>query len=197
MSKRKKSVWNRKRLFLLGLIVVLAALFIRSEWIGRLIYPVSYAEEIRQNARLYGLDPLLIAAIIRVESNYKENAVSPKGAIGIMQLMPDTAAWILKQDRFGDLTVADAGSRADAGIRLGSWYVKELRRQFGDNLPAVLAAYNAGPNRVRKWMEDKVWDGNESTVQNIPYGETRHYVQRVMYYYRKYQEIYDEWDRTD
>jgi soluble lytic murein transglycosylase len=193
MSKKKKPRWKRKRLFLLVLIVVLAALFIRSEWIGRLIYPVSFADEIKQNALLYGQDPLLIAAIIRVESNYDENAVSPKGAVGIMQLMPETATWILKQERFGDLTLEDAGSRASAGIRLGTWYVKELKRRFGDQLPAVLAAYNAGPNRVRQWLDDKVWDGSEGTVQNIPYGETRHYVQRVLYYYKKYQDIYGEW----
>lgn len=191
MSKRKTPKWKRKRLFLLLLIVVLAALFIRSEWIGRIVYPVSFKEEIARNAKQYGLDPLLIAAIIRVESNYRENAVSPKGALGIMQLMPDTAAWILKQEKFGDLTVHDAGSRADAGIRLGSWYVKELSRQFDGNLPVMLAAYNAGPNRVKQWLKDKVWDGRETTVGSIPYGETRHYVQRVMYYYKKYQGLYD------
>lgn len=192
MTKRKKIKGKRKRWFLLLLIVVLAALFIRSEWIGRLVYPVYYMDEIKQNAERYGQDPLLIAAIIRVESNFKENAVSPKGAVGIMQLMPDTANWILKQERFGEMTVEDAGQSADAGIRLGTWYVKELRGQFGDSLPVVLAAYNAGPNRVKQWLNDKVWDGSESNVRDIPYGETRHYVQRVMYYYKKYQKIYDE-----
>jgi soluble lytic murein transglycosylase len=192
MSGKKKSKWKRKRLFLMVLVIVLAALFIRSEWIGRLIYPMYFADEIMLHAEKYGQDPLLIAAIIRVESNYKENAVSPKGAAGIMQLMPDTAAWILKQESFGDISVKDAGSRADAGIRVGTWYVKELSRQFDGRLPVVLAAYNAGPNRVRQWMNERVWDGKESTVENIPFGETRHYVQRVMYYYKKYQVIYHD-----
>ncbi len=186
----KKTKRKRKRWFLLLLIVVLAALFVRSDWIGRLIYPVSYAAEIKANAEAYGVDPLLIAAIIRVESNYNEKAVSPKGAMGIMQLMPETAAWILTQGSFGSISVEDAGSRAEAGIRLGTWYVNELYRQFDGNLPVVLAAYNAGPNRVRIWLNEQVWDGREQTVKNIPYGETRHYVQRVMYYYKKYGEIY-------
>jgi soluble lytic murein transglycosylase len=190
MSRKKKPKHRRKRIFLLVLVVILGALFIRSDWIGKLIYPMSYTKEIQQSARQYGQDPLLIAAIIRVESNYREDAVSRKGAVGIMQLMPDTAAWILRQEAFGDITLKDAGSRADAGIRLGTWYVRDLSRQFDGRLPAVLAAYNAGPNRVRQWINGQVWDGREATVHNIPYGETRHYVQRVMYYYKKYQHLY-------
>jgi soluble lytic murein transglycosylase len=188
----KKKKTKRKRWLLLLLLLVVGALFIKSDWIGRWIYPVSYTQEIKENAERYGQDPLLIAAIIRVESNYQANAVSPKGAVGIMQIMPDTAAWILRQEQFGSLTVEDAGRRADAGIRVGTWYVSELNRQFDDNLPAVLAAYNAGPYRVKQWLRDQTWNGTEETLQNIPYGETRHYVQRVMYYYRKYQTLYDE-----
>lgn len=191
-KRRRSGRKSRKRWFLLLLLVVLAAMFIRSEWIGRTIYPVHFKSEIKQHADTFGQDPLLIAAIIRVESNYKEDAVSRKGALGIMQLMPDTAAWILqKEASFKDVTVQDAGSSADAGIRLGTWYIKELNRQFDGNLPVMLAAYNAGPNRVRQWLNDQVWDGSEQTVKNIPYGETRHYVQRVLYYYKKYQEVYD------
>ena len=191
-NKRNRNKGARKRWFLFFLLVFLAVMFVRSEWINRTIYPVYFKAEIKQHASAYGQDPLLIAAIIRVESNFKEDAVSPKGALGIMQLMPDTAAWILqKETNFKALTVRDAGSRADTGIRLGTWYVKELERQFGDHLPAVLAAYNAGPNRVKQWLSDQVWDGSEQTIDQIPYGETRQYVHRVLYYYHKYQKIYD------
>lgn len=187
MRKRMK----RKRFLLPLILIVLCALFVQSDWLGRWIYPISYKEEIKQNAEQYGLDPLLIAAIIRVESNYKLNAVSSKGAIGIMQIMPDTAEWILKQDNFGRITTKDAGNEAHAGIQLGSWYVKELNRQFDGNMIASLAAYNAGPGKVRQWLEKGVWTGEEQTVRDIPYGETRHYVQRVMYYYKKYEKIYE------
>ncbi|RKP54993.1 lytic transglycosylase domain-containing protein [Cohnella endophytica] len=187
MRKRIK----RKRIILPLVLIVLGALFVQSEWLGRWIYPISYTEEIKQNAEQYGLDPLLIAAIIRVESNYKVSAVSPKGAVGVMQIMPDTAEWILKQGDFGKMTAKDAGSQAHAGIRLGSWYVKELNRQFNGNLVVSLAAYNAGPGKVRQWLDKGVWSGEEQTVRDIPYGETRHYVQRVMYYYKKYTKIYE------
>jgi soluble lytic murein transglycosylase len=190
-NKPKPKPRRRKRWVLLLLLLVLGALFIQSDWLGRWIYPVSYTHEIKQNSERYGLDPLLIAAIIRVESNYRPDAVSPRGAVGIMQLMPDTASWILRQDKFGDISVQDAASKADAGIRLGTWYVRELNRQFNGNLAAVLAAYNAGPYRVKQWLHDKTWDGTETGLRDIPYGETRQYVQRVMYYYKKYQKLYD------
>ncbi|MFC5471852.1 lytic transglycosylase domain-containing protein [Cohnella suwonensis] len=190
MSKKMKKT-KRKRIVLPLILIVLCVLFVQSDWLGKWIYPIKYTDEIKQNASYYDLDPLLIAAIIRVESNYKANAVSPKGAVGIMQLMPDTAEWILEKDDFGDMTVKDAGSDANAGIRLGAWYVKELTRQFDGSLAVSLAAYNAGPGKVRQWLDKGVWDGQEQTVRDIPYGETRHYVQRVMYYYKKYAKIYE------
>jgi len=187
MAKKLK----RKNLTLPLLLIVLAALFVQSDWLGRWIYPISFKDEIKQGAAKYELDPLLIAAIIRVESNFRPSAVSPKGAVGIMQIMPDTADWILKQDDFGAITAKDVGNQVHTGIAMGAWYVKELHRQFDGSLTKALAAYNAGPGKVRKWLESGVWDGNEQTLGDIPYGETRHYVQRVMYYYKKYQDLYE------
>jgi soluble lytic murein transglycosylase len=191
MRKKPKKMLKRKRVFLLLIVIVIGLLFIQSEWIGKLIYPLNYSVEIKRSSEQYGVDPFLIAAIIKVESNFKPDAVSPKGAVGIMQIMPDTADWILKHDHFDGVSVEDVGNEAEAGIRLGTWYVRDLHRQFKGNRIAVLAAYNAGPGKVRQWMDDDIWDGNEATITDIPYGETRHYVQRVMYYYKKYKDLYE------
>lgn len=188
--KKGKKFKRRRRLLLLLLVVVIGILFIRSEWLGRTIYPIYYKEEIIRNANLYQLDPLLVASIIRVESNFKPEAVSPKGALGIMQLMPDTAEWILKKENFGSVTVEDVGRKPDVGIRLGTWYIQDLLRQFDGNLVVSLAAYNAGPGNVRQWLKNKTWSGEESTIGDIPFGETRHYVQRVLYYYGKYKQVH-------
>lgn len=182
--------WARKGIVLPLILIVVAVLFVRSDWLNRMIYPISYADEIKKSAALYQVDPLLVAAVIRVESNYRKDAVSPKGAVGIMQLMPDTAKWILQRQEFKIYSVEEAGERPDVNIRLGTWYIRELHRQFGGNLALSLAAYNAGPGTVRQWLSKSIWDGKESTLNDIPYGETRHYVQRVMYYYKKYKEIY-------
>ncbi|WP_217596313.1 lytic transglycosylase domain-containing protein [Cohnella sp. GbtcB17] len=192
MSK-KRTRPKRKRWFLALLIVVVALLFIRSEWLGKMVYPIQYQKEIQSNADRYAVDPRLIAAVIRVESNFEPDAVSPKGAIGIMQIMPDTAEWILKQDDFGSITTKLAGERADAGIRLGAWYLKDLLRQFEGDTVKSLAAYNAGPGKVKQWLREGTWDGREETLSDIPYGETRRYVQKVLFYHKKYDELYDNW----
>lgn len=188
MRKKDK---RRSRVLLPILLIVLAVLFVQSDWIGRWIYPISYKEEIKLGAATYDLDPLLIAAIIRVESNYKAQAVSPKGAVGIMQIMPDTAEWIIQQGDFGRMSAKQAGTDVHAGITLGAWYVKELHRLFDGDLTKALAAYNAGPGKVRQWLDEGRWDGTEAKLSDIPYGETRHYVQRVLYYYKKYRDLYE------
>lgn len=192
MSK-KRTRPKRKRWFLVLLLIVVALLFVRSEWLGKMVYPIQYREEIASSAQRYSIDPRLIAAVIRVESNFEPKAVSPKGAIGIMQIMPDTAEWILKQDDFEGATAQQAGEQAEVGIRLGSWYLKELLRQFDGDTVKSLAAYNAGPNKVKQWLRSGVWDGKEDTLADIPYGETRRYVQKVLFYHKKYDELYDNW----
>jgi len=190
--KKNVAKKKRRRLVLLLLLIVVGLLFIQSEWLGRTIYPIYYKDEIKRNAELYKLDPLLIASVIRVESNYKPEAVSPKGAIGIMQLMPDTAEWILTHENFGSISLDDIGHEPEAGIRVGTWYIRDLLRQFDGNLAASLAAYNAGPGKVRQWLSNRTWDGKTETISDIPYGETRQYVQKVLYYYNKYKEVHKD-----
>ncbi|THF75479.1 lytic transglycosylase domain-containing protein [Cohnella fermenti] len=189
---RKGHAKRRRRLVLLLFLVVVGLLFYQSEWLGRTIYPIYYKDEIQRSADRYQIDPKLIAAVIRVESNYKAGAVSPKGALGIMQVMPETARWILEKEDFGAITIEDIGRNPEAGIRVGTWYIQELLRQFDGNLNLSLAAYNAGPGKVKTWVAEQVWDGSEKRIADIPYGETRHYVKKVLYYYNKYQEVHKD-----
>ncbi|MBM7564086.1 lytic transglycosylase domain-containing protein [Paenibacillus sacheonensis] len=190
MKKKKRRL--RKRVFLILVLGLLALLFVRSEWMSHWLYPVHYREAIVSSADTYELDPHLVAAIIRVETNYKPEAVSRKGAVGIMQLMPDTANWAIKKGGFEDITAESVAKRPEAGIEIGSWYLGELNDQFEGSMVKVIAAYNAGPTTVNRWLSDGTWDGEIGTVDQIPYGETRHYVQRVIYYYNKYEELYPD-----
>ncbi|GAB6068229.1 lytic transglycosylase domain-containing protein [Methylothermus subterraneus] len=119
------------------------------------------APAIEQVAQKYRLDPKLLHAIIRAESAYNPNAVSPKGAVGLMQLMPETAARYGIGDRYDPFKNLEAGAR----------YLRDLLSTFGDIRLAV-AAYNAGEGAVRKY-------GN----QIPPYLETREYVARVLQFY--------------
>ncbi len=120
-----------------------------------------YAALIARTARKYGLDPQLLHAVIRAESAYDPGAVSPKGAVGLMQLLPETAR------RYGVVDLRDPKANLEAGAR----YLKDLLKQFGD-VKLALAAYNAGEAAVQKY-------GNRVP----PYRETRRYVARVMQFY--------------
>jgi soluble lytic murein transglycosylase-like protein len=122
-----------------------------------------YQALITQAGQQFDLDPLLISAVIKAESNFDHKAVSPKGAQGLMQLMPQTAK---------ELGVLDPFDPAD-NILGGVKYLSRLMNQFGGDYNLALAAYNAGPARVQGKKE----------IPSIP--ETRNYVQRVMNYYKK------------
>ncbi|WP_281885817.1 lytic transglycosylase domain-containing protein [Paenibacillus sp. YYML68] len=187
------SFWRKKRVYALLLLTFLLFLFLSSSWMGRLIYPIHYKEVIQQHAVKYKLDPFLIAAIIRVETNYKPDVSSVKGAYGLMQLMPDTSDWIIDKAPF-DKSFKQRLDQPVVNIELGAWYLNWMDKQFDGNLYAVIAGYNAGHGKVSRWMSEGEWDGTFQHVDRIPYGETRHYVQRVMYYYDKYEKLYaEEW----
>lgn len=189
---RMMKMLRKKRVLLLLFLGMLFLLFVQSQWLGRWMYPIAYEDEIRKYAAQYDVDPLLVAAIIRVETNFQAGRESRKGAIGVMQLMPETATWAMEQLKMNNRwSLDELKNTADPNILIGTWYLKSLHKQFNENWIAAIAAYNAGPGNVNKWIRNKVWDGSYDTAkQQIPYGETKLYVQRVIHYYDKYKKIY-------
>lgn len=181
-----------KRTILFALVAFLAflvVLFSNSNWL-KIMYPIHFKKEIADASVRYQVDPLLIAAVIRVESNYKTNSESRKGAYGIMQLMPDTAEWLLSMDDgMKKYRVKDLDD-PKVNILLGSKYLNYLSKEFDGNRPQMLAAYNAGHGKVSKWLQEKIWDGTFENTNQIPFKETRNYVNSVEYYYKKYGKIY-------
>jgi soluble lytic murein transglycosylase len=162
------------------------------------MYPISYQPVIQAAAKDNQVDPLLVASVIRTESKFRSQDVSHAGAIGLMQLMPPTAEWIANQMQHGtqkQLVTGSDGRKIDlsqpeVNIRLGSWYIHYLEKRFNNNQIAAIAAYNAGPKRVNQWLQSGTWNGNLRTIDHIPVGETRHFVDRVFYNYTLYQRIY-------
>ncbi|WP_058303410.1 lytic transglycosylase domain-containing protein [Gorillibacterium timonense] len=181
---------RKKRFYALLFLAMMLVLFYNNTWIGRLIYPIQYREDIEAAAAANQVDPLLIAAIIRVESNYRTSSESHKGALGIMQLMPDTANWLIERDS----SLASLRNRdlkdPKVNIQLGARYLNYLNDRFGGNRTAISAAYNAGHGKVARWLEDKTWDGTLEQADRIPINETRKYVKSVEYYYSKYVQVY-------
>lgn len=180
------------------LIIVLIIISTNSFW--RMMYPIHYQKNIQSAASFANVDPLLVASIIRVESKFNTHDVSHAGAVGLMQLMPDTAQWaadtIRKQNSASGAAVRrlpnDAKQLASPqyNILIGTWYVQHLLKQFKGNRVAAIAAYNAGPQRVTNWLKAGIWNGELEDINNIPVGETRHFVDRVFYNYHLYQKIY-------
>jgi soluble lytic murein transglycosylase len=131
------------------------------------------------------VESAFVLGLIRQESAFNAQAVSPAGAMGLMQLMPDTAAQIGKQLKVGKFKDSRLTADPKFNITLGRAYLDKLVDRFGGSYVLATAAYNAGPNRVRQWM-DTYGDPREADtdvvdwIESIPFDETRNYVQRVM-----------------
>ncbi len=176
-----------KLLFASVILCIVFVFSLPSLW--RIIYPLHYQEEIFKNAAQFKIDPYLIAAVIKIESKFDSDAVSPRGAKGLMQIMPETGSWIAEQANIENFITEDLLDPA-VNIHMGTWYLSSLLEQFNGNLPQVLAAYNAGRGRVNEWLRDGVWDGTFENRVAIPYGETRAFVRKVLQTYERYRSLY-------
>jgi soluble lytic murein transglycosylase len=163
-----------RRLFtLLALLVVAGLAFAYLEtanpgWWVRIRYPLKYESIVRGHARNYRLEPTLLAAVIYQESKFRPSVKSKSGAIGLMQLLPDTAKGIAVHTGGSAFRVADLYD-PEINVRYGSWYLRHLLDKYGDERTA-LAAYNAGQENVDRWRGEG---------KGIEFAETRHYVDRV------------------
>ena len=154
-----------------------------------LAYPVGDASLINRYAQERNLDPALLCALILEESRFHAGAVSAAGARGLMQLVPVTAQKVareLKIQRISGDQLFDPGMN----VRLGSWYLAKMLEEFGGKTHLALAAYNAGPHMVRKWLAGCRSKPEDEFVESIPYSETRNYVIRVITSARIYRALY-------
>lgn len=185
----------RKRLgyFLIFILLlfVICRLFV-SPRLGKMFYPypAAYRGYIEELGEKYQVDPLFIAAVIQAESSFNSEAVSSRGACGLMQLMPSTAEWVAGKIGF-ELYSREDLFKPRINIEIGTWYLSSLQQQFGDNKAVMLAGYNGGRTETARWLKENIWDGRESTASRIPYAETRLFVRRTLATYRRYQKIYD------
>lgn len=150
-----------------------------SRLLDRIRYPLRYEAIVQGHARNYRLDPALLAAVIYQESKFDPDAKSAQGAIGLMQLLPDTAKGIASRTGGGGFVVADL-YEPELNVRYGAWYLRHLLDKYGDEETA-LAAYNAGQGRVNEWRE---------RGEGIAFAETRAYVARVEKLKRVYARAY-------
>jgi soluble lytic murein transglycosylase len=149
-----------------------------------LYYPLAYFEVVSEAATANDLDPLLALSIMREESRYTTDARSPAGALGLMQLMPQTAARLSRKSGISYSGPEDLYD-VKTNVSLGSYYLSALVKQFGSAPPAI-ASYNAGEERVKEWLAAGKYASMDEFIEDIPYNETRNYVKKVMTSYLEY-----------
>ena len=149
-------------------------------WYARLWYPLRYSTNVRVYASQDHLDPALLAAVIETESKFNATARSDAGAVGLMQLTPNTAKGIAQYTGGSRFRVTDL-TNPDIGIRYGAWYLGHLLNRYHGNETLALAAYNAGEDNVDRWQREHV---------GIQFDETRDYVDKVERLKKIYRRTY-------
>ena len=162
----------------------------RSDLRWRLVYPIHYHDEIEQNAAKWGNDPTLILAIIREESYFNPGAKSPAGASGLMQLMPATAKEMASRT---GLSLDDLSLLFEPGIniKLGNVYYSVLKKTLSNKDILAVLAYNGGMGSVSRWKQNLDYYDVDDFIEQIPYPETKNYLNKVYRSYWNYLRIYD------
>ena len=173
------------------ILIIVVFLLVFKNKILKIIYPKNYKEIVSIYAEKYNVDENLIFAVIKAESNFNNEAVSHKEAIGLMQIMEETAKDVAKKY---DIKIDLNNAREDIlnvqnNINIGSKYLQVLIEKYG-NIEVALAAYNAGIGTVDNWIEKKIIKADGSDIENIPYKETNNYVRKIFRNYKIYQELY-------
>jgi soluble lytic murein transglycosylase len=157
----------------------------------RIIYPFPYREQIEAEARRQGVDPFLVAGLIRQESMFNPQAVSPAGAIGLMQVMPATGRALARDAGIRNFNPNQLRDPA-VNIPLGVRYIGQLLRTYGNRTTDMLAAYNAGAGRLARWRAFPEYGDDDLFAERIPFAETRDYVKIVQQNGRLYGALYAE-----
>ncbi len=151
------------------------------------LYPFPFPELILGWAQKRDLNPLLVTALVRQESRFQANIRSVVGAVGLMQVMPSTGEWISDQIGQADYVL---DLPAD-NVKFGTWYLDFTHREYDNNSLFAVASYNAGPGAVAQWIAEKDFTNADEFVEQIPYPETKGYVESVFGGYWNYLRLYD------
>ena len=195
-SRRKKTNYGLIVLIVLVVSILFGFLFdVVLTTVEKRIYqkPEEYVPFVEQYAEEFGVPVDLVYAVIKTESGFDSSAVSRKGAIGLMQMMPATFEW-LTDDILREYLGIGMLYDPETNIKYGTYYLSRLYNRFGD-WDTALAAYNGGEGNVSEWLKDKKYsdDGIRLKTDKIPdeFSETKNYVKKVNKALKKYKELYN------
>ncbi|HUA44121.1 MAG TPA: lytic transglycosylase domain-containing protein [Solirubrobacteraceae bacterium] len=173
----------------LGIAIGIAlAMPLLRKTVNELTLPLAWSDVIRQQAAAKHLDPALIAGVIYAETKFDPRN-SAAGAMGPMQVMPQTAAFLARRSGATTFTTSDLNTPR-VNIAYGSYYLRYLLNEYHGNVSLALAAYNGGETNVDHWLAEARADGHPFTISDIPFPETRAYVQRVLSAEQEYRSKY-------
>lgn len=181
-----------KRIFcrLVILAAILLAVLVGARYvIKENFFPYKYQEYVDTYSSEYNLDPLLVLAVIKTESKFDEDAKSHKNAVGLMQITVDTGEWAAKEMGYSTFSKENLYDEK-YNIRMGCWYLRRLNDIFDGDLDLTIAAYNAGPTNVQSWLKNEKYSSDGKSIDYIPFGETKKYVDKVDTYYQVYKYFY-------
>ncbi|MER3433330.1 MAG: tail length tape measure protein [Leptolyngbya sp. ERB_1_1] len=151
------------------------------------LYPFPYVDTIESWSQQRQLNPMLVTALIRQESRFQPDIKSSVGAVGLMQVMPETGAYIANNIKVKEFKLADP----ETNIKFGTWYLDYTHLQYNNNSMLAVASYNAGPGAVSGWLSKATTQDPDEFVEAIPYSETRGYVKSVLGNYWNYLRLYN------
>lgn len=171
------------------LIVLLVIVACSRYVIKEKFFPYKYKEYVDTYSKEYGLDPMFVLSVIKTESKFDDDAHSHKNAVGLMQITAETGEWAAKEMGYSSFSKDDLYNE-EYNIKMGCWYLKRLKEMFNGDLDLTIAAYNAGPTNVQNWLKNEQYSGDGKTIDYIPFGETKKYVDKVNTYYSVYKYLY-------
>ena len=188
----KKTIFNTKKFLLILITIAFSTLiicFLNNDTSNEQgTFEIKYKNSIDKYCKDYNVDKYLVYAMIKQESNFNNEAVSSAKARGLMQITEDTFNWLKPQLGESSTTFDDLFD-ADTNIRYGVFFISVLQKNFPEQ-NTVVAAYNAGMNITKEWLQDSNYSNDGSTLHTIPYKETSNYVMVVDFNYKKYLDIY-------
>ncbi|MCZ6528071.1 MAG: transglycosylase SLT domain-containing protein [Candidatus Dadabacteria bacterium] len=163
---------------------------------NRLSFPKGYKEIVGPYAKKYGVDELLVYSIIREESRFQKDVVSPADAVGLMQLIPPTARSVARQIGINGFSTAML-TIPRINIEMGIFYFKQVLDKFNGDVELALASYNAGPHRAADWKVRFYGLEKDEFIEEVPFRETRNYIRRILRSYGAYKAIYGDTSTSD
>lgn len=193
VEKGENERLKNKKILVCGLIILILIVFliVFKDKIQRIFYPKSYEEFVSMYSDEYGVDENLVFAVIKAESNFQEDAVSHKDALGLMQIMKETAEDVARKYNIEiDFNNSEREIlNVQNNIKIGTKYLAVLLEKY-KNIEVAVAAYNAGIGTVDNWIEKEIIKSDGSDIENIPYKETNNYVRKILRNYKIYQDLY-------